>query len=149
MPYEIDGKQPERRDVGAAMWRGWRNTCPACSARPLFRAFLKPHDHCPSCRLDLSGHRADDLPPYITILIAGHVIVWAILVVERIWAPALWLHLAIWLPLTLLACLWLMQPVKGAVIGLQWALRLHGFDDRPQNAPSETREEGPGRGKAA
>lgn len=129
MPYEVtSAKQQEMpRKVMPAMVRGWQNACPSCGAKPLFRAYLKPHDTCPSCNLDISGHRADDLPPYITIMIAGHVIVWAVLIVERVWAPDLWLHAAIWLPLSLLMCLWLLQPVKGAVIGLQWALRMHGF----------------------
>ncbi len=42
-----------------------------------------------------------------------------------------WLQLAVYLPLTFLS-LALLQPVKGAVVGLQWALRMHGFDE---NAP--------------
>ena len=40
------------------------------------------------------------------------------------------LQLAIYLPLTALMSLALLQPVKGAVVGLQWALRMHGFDDK-------------------
>jgi uncharacterized protein (DUF983 family) len=39
------------------------------------------------------------------------------------------LQLAIYLPLTLIASLALLQPVKGTVVGLQWALRMHGFDE--------------------
>ena len=30
---------------------------------------------------------------------------------------------------TLLASLALLQPVKGSVVGLQWAFRMHGFGD--------------------
>ena len=143
MPYEVyEDRNKPKRSVWRAMASGARNTCPECGAKPMFRQFLKPHDNCPSCGLDFSGHRADDLPPYITIMIAGHIIVWGILVVERLWAPAVWLQLSIWLPVTLLLCLWLMQPVKGAVIGLQWALRMHGFDD-------EATKESDERGKAA
>ncbi len=39
----------------------------------------------------------------------------------------LWAHMAIWAPLTLILSLILLQPIKGATIGLQWALRMHGF----------------------
>src|SRR6478735_746935 len=39
-----------------------------------------------------------------------------------------------YLPLTLVLSLALLQPVKGAVVGLQWALRMHGFDE---NTPSD------------
>ena len=125
-----------------AMARGACNQCPQCGAKPLFHKFLKPTPSCPSCNLDISGHRADDLPPYITIMIAGHVIVWGILVVEKAWSPALWVHLGLWLPLTIVLCLWLMQPVKGAVIGLQWALRLHGFENQPDMLSSARPQSG-------
>jgi uncharacterized protein (DUF983 family) len=37
-------------------------------------------------------------------------------------------HMAIWLPLTLIASLWLLPRVKGALVGLQWALYMHGFE---------------------
>jgi uncharacterized protein (DUF983 family) len=39
-------------------------------------------------------------------------------------------HLMIWLPLALVMALGLLQPIKGAIIGLQWALYMHGFDTR-------------------
>ena len=42
-----------------------------------------------------------------------------------------WQHLAIWTPITLILSLLLLQPVKGGTIGLQWALRMHGFDAKP------------------
>jgi uncharacterized protein (DUF983 family) len=37
-------------------------------------------------------------------------------------------HLALWLPLTLGLALGLLQPIKGAIIGWQWAHYMHGFD---------------------
>jgi uncharacterized protein (DUF983 family) len=39
----------------------------------------------------------------------------------------MWLHLSIWVPLTVILALALLQPVKGAIVGLQWALYMHGF----------------------
>jgi uncharacterized protein (DUF983 family) len=32
------------------------------------------------------------------------------------------------LPLTLVSCLWLLPRIKGTLVGLQWALYMHGFD---------------------
>jgi large subunit ribosomal protein L33 len=49
------------------------------------------------------------------------------LLVEKIWAPPLLLHFALWLPFTTLLTLWLLPRAKGATLGLQWALRMHGF----------------------
>jgi branched-chain amino acid transport system permease protein len=39
----------------------------------------------------------------------------------------------------LIASLLLLQPVKGAVVGLQWAFRMHGFDEsRPEGVEEGT-----------
>jgi uncharacterized protein (DUF983 family) len=124
----------EKRDVWTAMKRGFRFRCPRCGEGKLFRAFLKVDDHCSACGLDFTPHRADDLPAYLVIVIVGHIVVPMALSIETNFAPPVWLQLSIYLPLTLILSLLLLQPVKGAVVGFQWALRMHGFDE---NAPGE------------
>ena len=124
----------EKRDVWSAMRRGLRGRCPRCGQGKLFRAFLKVDNNCSVCGLDFTPHRADDLPAYLVIVIVGHILVPVILWIETDYAPPVWLQLSIYLPVTLIASLGLLQPVKGAVVGVQWALRMHGFDE---NAPSE------------
>lgn len=121
----------EKRDVWSAMKRGFRSRCPRCGQGKLFRAFLKVDDHCPVCALDFTPHRADDLPAYLVIAIVGHLVIPLVLWIETDYAPPIWLQMAVYLPLVLFASLALLQPVKGAVVGLQWALRMHGFDDNP------------------
>jgi uncharacterized protein (DUF983 family) len=128
MSVELDDKRPHR-DVWRAMWDGFRERCPACGKSPLFGRYLKVRDMCAGCGEALHHHRADDAPPYFTIMIVGHVIVGAILPVERLYAPPLWLHAAIWLPLTLALSLWLLPRIKGAIVGLQWAFYMHGFGE--------------------
>jgi uncharacterized protein (DUF983 family) len=124
-----DVVQPEKRDLWGAMLRGWRGRCPNCGKGKLFRAFLKTHDHCPACGETMSHHRADDLPAYLVIVIVGHIVVPLIVSVETVYAPPIPLQLVVYLPLTLILSLVLLQPIKGAVVGLQWALRMHGFDE--------------------
>ncbi|WP_420132414.1 DUF983 domain-containing protein [Rhodopseudomonas sp.] len=119
----------QQRNVWQAMGRGLRGRCPRCGEGKLFRAFLKTADHCTHCGQDFTGHRADDLPAYLVIVIVGHIVVPIALSVETNFAPAVALQLAIYLPITLLSSLLLLQPVKGAVVGLQWAFRMHGFDE--------------------
>jgi uncharacterized protein (DUF983 family) len=110
--------------------RGLCGRCPACASGRLFPRFLKVADACPACGAEMHHHRADDLPPYIVILIVGHVLGWAILMAETRFEAPLWLHLALWPTLALILCLALLQPVKGAVVGLQYALGMHGFGGR-------------------
>jgi uncharacterized protein (DUF983 family) len=122
---------PAKRNAWLAMKRGFVGRCPNCGEGKLFRAFLKVDDHCSECGQDFSAHRADDLPAYLVIVIVGHLLVPIILWIETDYAPPVWLQLSIYLPVTLIASLALLQPVKGAVVGLQWAFRMHGFGDDP------------------
>jgi uncharacterized protein (DUF983 family) len=129
-----DSASGEKRDVWTALKRGFRGRCPRCGQGKLFRAFLKVDNNCSVCGLDFTPHRADDLPAYLVIVIVGHIVVPTALFIETDYSPPVWLQLAIYLPLTLVLSLALLQPVKGAVVGVQWALHMHGFDD---NAPDD------------
>ena len=119
----------EKRDVWQALKRGFCSRCPRCGEGKLFRAFLKVDNACSACGQDFTPHRADDLPAYLVIVIVGHIVVPLALLIETNYSPPVALQLAIYLQLTFVASLVLLQPVKGAVVGVQWALRMHGFDE--------------------
>lgn len=127
--FTSDSAGRPARPLIPALWRGFRGRCPHCGEGKLFRAFVKVNDTCPQCGEDFHHHRADDLPAYLVVFIVGHIVVGAFMGVETLGDLALWQHLAIWIPLTVGACIALLQPVKGAVVGLQWALYMHGFGD--------------------
>ena len=61
------------------------------------------------------------------LVLVGHTVVPLALAVETEFAPALWLQTVIWLPLTAWLSIALLQPVKGAVIAMQWLGGMHGF----------------------
>lgn len=125
-------RRAERR-LGQAMWRGLRGRCPHCGEGKLFRAYLKPVDACSVCGEEMFHHRADDLPAYLVVVVVGHIVVGAFMGMEQMFALSTWQHLAIWVPITLVMTLAMLQPVKGAVVGLQWALRMHGFGGEPDH----------------
>ena len=66
----------------------------------------------------------DDFPPYLTILLVGHLVVPSLIWSDLRFEPALWLQAAIWLPLTLILSLALLPRMKGASAGLCWAIGL-------------------------
>ena len=105
----------EPRSVFKAMCRGGAQTCPACGEGRLFAGYLKVVATCAVCRQELFHQRADDAPPYFTMLIVGHVVIGGVLALERSMAPSTTTHLAIWLPLTLVMSLVLLPSVKGAL----------------------------------
>lgn len=128
------------RTWGSALLRGFATKCPACGKGQLFYKFLKINDTCPGCGEDLHHHRADDAPPYFTIFIVGHILLPLILIVERVWRPEVWLHLSLWFPLTIILTVLLLPRIKGAVLGLQWALCMHGFEYSALCAPAVPKE---------
>ncbi len=107
--------------------RGLMGKCPACGKGNMFRKFLKVADQCPACGEELHHHRADDFPAYLVVVIVGHIIVAALLVVEAAFAPPFWLDILIWVPMTTLLALLLIQPVKGLVVAWQWQNGMDGF----------------------
>ncbi|MBZ9760919.1 DUF983 domain-containing protein [Mesorhizobium sp. CA8] len=117
------------RPLWTAMKRGLLGRCPHCGKGKLFRAFVKPADRCEVCGEELHHHRADDLPAYLVIVIVGHIVVGSFMAVEATTTLSTRQHALIWVPLTVILAVTLLQPVKGAVIGLQWAFYMHGFGD--------------------
>ena len=115
------------RNIWVSLKRGWRQKCPACAKGALYKSYLKVNDACPACQEDLHHQRADDAPPYFTMLITGHIIVGGILIAEQLYAPETWVHIVVALPSLVILSLYLLPRIKGALIGYQWANRMHGF----------------------
>lgn len=124
------------RELGTAVRRGFMQRCPNCGEGRLFRAYLKVVDSCPVCGEDLHYQRADDAPPYITMLVVGHIVVAGVLAAEEAWPNSpMWLGAIVWIWLTFVLSLLLLPRVKGALVGYQWALRMHGFGGPEKDAP--------------
>ena len=131
------------RSKKQAIWRGMKFKCPACGEGKIFSSYLKVTDNCAHCGQALDGHRADDAPPYFTIFIVGHVIIPLMYFIERTYAPELWIHITVFGTIAIITSLISLPITKGGIVGLQWALRLHGFgdcDDEPEplNTPSKS-----------
>lgn len=118
-----------RRPIWQSLARGFRRRCPRCGKGASFSGYLTVIERCTHCREPLGEIRADDMPPYVTIFVVGHLVVPLVLGLERHGAPPAWLHFAIWPALTVVLTLALLPKVKGAVVGLMWALGLRG-DER-------------------
>ncbi|HEY0854485.1 MAG TPA: DUF983 domain-containing protein [Devosia sp.] len=127
MSVEVQAAR-EPRVAWQAIWNGMKCRCPNCGKGKLFRAYLKVADTCSNCGEELKWHKADDMPPYISIIIVGHIIIGLMMELEAVAPQAPWVYLATMVPLALLMPLAMLPSVKGAVVGLQWANYMHGFD---------------------
>jgi uncharacterized protein (DUF983 family) len=84
----------------------------------LFVRYLGLRSGCAECALPFDPIRADDAPAYFTIFIVGHIVVSLYLASETLFHPPLWLQASIWIPATLILSLWLLPPIKGAVMAI-------------------------------
>ncbi|GJM00162.1 MAG: hypothetical protein DHS20C07_18410 [Methyloligella sp.] len=123
-----------KRNIMRAVLSGFSQKCPNCNKGSIFGKFLKVNHQCSACGEELHHHRADDAPPYFTIFVVGHVILPLMMAIEIAYMPAIWIHVALWLPMTLLMCAWLLPRIKGALIGVQWANYMHGFNPHHNEA---------------
>ncbi|WP_312525568.1 DUF983 domain-containing protein [Paracoccus sp. (in: a-proteobacteria)] len=111
-----------------ALLRGFLGRCPSCGQGKLFSRYLKVNDSCPHCSEELHHQRADDGPAYLTILLVSHLGTPIFMLMYLAYRPS---------PLTLLwtfslgavvSSLLLLPRIKGGFVGMQWARRMHGFD---------------------
>lgn len=122
-----------------AMWRGFRCTCPKCGEGKLFGRFLKVAPKCEACGEDYTPQKADDFPAYCVIVVVGHIVVPLLMIFELYFDPGFWAEVAIFTPITAVLSLALLQPTKGAIVGLQWELGMHGFHRSKQARVAQAR----------
>jgi uncharacterized protein (DUF983 family) len=118
------------RSVALSMMRGLRGRCPHCGKGKLLYRYLKVEPVCQSCGHDLDRYPSDDGPAYFTVLLVGHLVIVPFLIIfsQWIWKANLWIlipgSLAAIAAITLLA----LPVIKGAVIGLTYALNVNRAD---------------------
>jgi uncharacterized protein (DUF983 family) len=110
--------------MSTAIGRGLLGRCPACGKTHLFNGYLRVVAVCSNCAAPLGLARAEDAPPYFTILVTGHVVVPLMFLVDRMQSPPIWVMSAIFLPLTLVLALGLLRPIKGGTVGLMLTLNI-------------------------
>lgn len=114
----------DEKSILTGLKRGLSRRCPNCGEGRLFTKYLKIRRPCEVCGADNTIYPSDDFPPYLTILITGHVLVPLFILTDRAYAPPLWLESVIWLPATVIMCLALLPSMKSATVGLCWATNM-------------------------
>ncbi len=108
---------------------GISGVCPRCGRGKIFVAFLTLRDACPACGLDLRGHDAGDGPAVFVILGIGALILPMALFVEFRFEPALWVHVVLWIPITLVLTMVPLRVIKGILVAQQFRHRSTALDD--------------------
>lgn len=126
------------RPFWPALRHGWNLRCPHCGKGPLLRGYLTVRESCPVCGENLHHQRADDGPAYLTILIVGHLMAPLLMFTFVHWRPEPMTLIAVFSVFTVGLSLFLLPRLKGVMVALQWAKRMHGFGhDGAEMSPGE------------
>lgn len=77
-------------------------------------------EHCEVCALGLKFVDPGDGPAVFAILILGVLILGGALFVEFRLNPPFWVHVLLWVPITLVVAFGLLRPLKGVLVALQY-----------------------------
>ena len=94
--------------------------CPRCGSKTLFDGFIRFARSCRACALDFSAFNVGDGPAAFLTLIIGTVVTVLAIVVELAFEPPLWVHLMLWVPLTLGLVLGSLRIAKAALLALEY-----------------------------
>jgi uncharacterized protein (DUF983 family) len=99
---------------------GLAGKCPRCGRGKLFAGYLTVADSCTACGLSFAFADSGDGAAWFVMLFVCVVGVGSILGVEVAYAPPLWVHLSLAIPILIILPLILLRPVKGVLLNQQW-----------------------------
>ncbi len=94
--------------------------CPQCGERTLFQGWIKLAPKCSACGLDYDRFNVGDGPAAFLILLVGALVtglaVWLQVAVNPPW----WLHVLLWLPLTIALTMAGLRLAKAALLASEY-----------------------------
>lgn len=100
--------------------------CPRCGARTLFAGWTRFADRCRACGLDLTRFNVGDGPAAFLTLGIGAIVVALALWLQLAAEPPWWLHVLLWVPLTVLGVVLGLRIAKAALLQSEYRNRAGG-----------------------
>jgi uncharacterized protein (DUF983 family) len=100
-----------------------RGLCPRCGAGGLFSGAVAFSPRCAACGLDFSQFNVGDGPAAFLIMIVGAIVTGLAIALELSVNPPFWVHILLWLPVTLGLVLGLLRLAKAALLVLEYRNR--------------------------
>ena len=97
-----------------------RGLCPQCGAGGMFRGIVAFAPKCNSCDLDYSSFNVGDGAAAFLIFIVAGIVFAGIIIVSITFNPPWWVHVLLWLPLTLVLTLALLRVSKALLLAMEY-----------------------------
>ncbi|WNO55194.1 DUF983 domain-containing protein [Stakelama saccharophila] len=111
---DLDPRAPAPADAAL------RGLCPRCGARTLFDGLVRFAPRCRECGLEFEGFNVGDGPAAFLILIIGTIITVLAVWLELAVSPPVWVHVLLWVPLTIIGVMASLRFAKGILISLEY-----------------------------
>jgi uncharacterized protein (DUF983 family) len=121
------------RSLSLVLLSGILKKCPRCGKGKIYSEYLKVNKHCLKCNEELASYRTDDFGPWLSIVVAGHIIVPLVLSLEKNYALDLWIQASIWIPFTILIVLILLPMSKSICLAILWRLKMKDKENSLNN----------------
>ncbi len=102
---------------------GLGGLCPRCGARTLYAALLSFAPSCRACGLDFSTFNVGDGPAAFLTLIVGGLVTALAITVQLVFRPPFWVHIILWLPVTVILVIGLLRFAKALLLALEYRHR--------------------------
>ena len=95
-------------------------SCPRCGARTLFASPIGFAASCRNCGLDFTCFDVGDAAAPFLIFLVGTIVVVGAIWLELSRSPPWWVHVVIWVPLTLVLTLAALRFAKALLVALEY-----------------------------
>ncbi len=117
------------------VWTGILGRCPRCQQGHLFKGYISLALRCDVCGLDYSFADPADGPAFFSMSIVAVPALAFALWLQLTYEPSIWVHVVTTLPLTFLAGVALLRPLKGWLVCSQYFYKAEeGSIDRDWHA---------------
>lgn len=101
------------------------NRCPQCGSRTLFAGVLRFAPRCTACGLDFDQFNVGDGASAFGTLLVGAVVVIGAVWMQIVWAPSMWVQIAVWFPIATLLTVWFIRQAKAKLLRNEYHHKAH------------------------
>jgi len=109
-------KKGQPKTASAALF----GLCPRCGAPDLFKGPIRFAERCKVCGLDFAQFNVGDGPAAFLTLIIGTIVCGLAIWLQLALGPPFWVHIVLWVPLTLAAVVGGLRVTKAWLLGAEY-----------------------------
>lgn len=104
------------------LFRGVSRVCPHCGQGALFEGYVKLVPACAVCGQSFAHIHADDAPPWLTIVVVGHIMISLVMAIEMNFRFPIMYEVPALVLLAVVLTAMLLPVCKGVCVAVLWTV---------------------------